>query len=77
MSLAKRHDILGSSDDSDYPSPRGSRSLDNVGDDSCGHRDDDAVMLHDQDDRAGYGFNTSIDIIPSCTLLVQYACLLP
>ena len=47
MSLAERHDIFGSSDEPDYPSPRRSSSLDNARDSGSGHRnvdDDDDLM---------------------------------
>ena len=64
MSLAERHDIFGSSDESDSPSPRRSRSLDSNqggGKSQSNYDDGDAVMRHNQDDRAGRGVGASID----------------
>ena len=64
MSLAERRDIFGSSDESDAPSPRRSRSLESNqggGKSQSNYDDGDAVMRHNQDDRAERGVGTSID----------------
>uniref|UniRef100_M4BBM2 RxLR effector candidate protein n=1 Tax=Hyaloperonospora arabidopsidis (strain Emoy2) TaxID=559515 RepID=M4BBM2_HYAAE len=64
MSLAERRDIFGSSDESDAPSPRRSHSLESNqggGKSQSKYGDGDAVMRHNQDDRAGRGVGTSID----------------
>ena len=56
MSLAERCDIFVSSDESDALSPRRSRSLESNqggGKSQSNYDDGDAVMRHNQDDRAG------------------------
>ena len=60
MSLAERRDIFGSSDDSDAPS-RSLESNQGGGKSQSNYGDFDAVMRHNQDDRAGRGVGTSID----------------
>uniref|UniRef100_M4B650 RxLR effector candidate protein n=1 Tax=Hyaloperonospora arabidopsidis (strain Emoy2) TaxID=559515 RepID=M4B650_HYAAE len=64
MSLAERRDIFGSSDESDTPSPRKSRSPESNqgGAKSQSNYDDgDSVMRHNQDESAGRSVRTSID----------------
>ena len=60
MSLAERRDIFGSSDDSDAPS-RSLESNQGGGKSQSNYGDFDAVMRHNQDDRAGRGVGTSIE----------------
>ena len=64
ISLAELHDIFGSSDESDAPSPRRSRSLKSNrggGKSQLNYDYGDAVMRQNQDDRAGRGVGTSIE----------------
>ena len=64
LSLAERHDIFGSSGESEYPSLRRSRMLVSDRDGGLGifnDDDGDAVIHHDQDDRTVHGVGTSID----------------
>ena len=64
MSLAERRDIFRSSDESDDPSPRRSRSLERSqggGNSQFNYDDGEEVMRHDQDDCAGRGVGTSIN----------------
>ena len=62
MSLAECNDIFRSSDESYYSFSRWSRSLDSDRGGGSGHHNDDdenTDVLHDQDDRAGYGVGAS------------------
>ena len=64
IGLAERHDIFGSSDSSDDPSPRRSHAFESdrggvLG--QCNDDDGDTVMRHDQDNRTCRGVGTSID----------------
>ena len=64
LSLADRHDIFGSSDESDPPSPRRSRSAESEEGHGFGHRNDldgDAIMHQSPSDRDDPGVGTSID----------------
>ena len=64
MSLAKSRDIFVSFDQSDAPALRRSRSLDrnqDGGKSQSNYDEGDAVMRHNQDDRAGRGVSISID----------------
>ena len=65
MSLAERRDIFRSSEESDNPSPRRSRSLESDRGGDMGEFNDDggdAVMRHNQDDRTGSGVGTYANI---------------
>ena len=62
--LAGRRDMFGSSDDSDPPSLRRSRSAESEKGYGFGHRNDldcDAIMHHSPSDRDDPGVSTSID----------------
>ena len=64
MSLAEHRDIFGSSDESDDPSPRRSRSLESDrggGLDQFNDEDGNAVIRQDQDNRTGRGVGNSTD----------------
>ena len=64
LSLANRRDIFGSSDESDPPPPRRSRSAESEKSHDFGHRNDldgDAIMHQSPGDRDDHGVGTSVD----------------
>ena len=64
LSLADRRDIFESSDESDPPSPRRSRSAESEKGHGSGHRNDldgDVIMHQSPSDRDDPGFGTSIN----------------